>query len=81
MEIVSSLLLNTPQGVVIDANTATRQVYSKQFGEPTPDLSEIKASIYAWTNPDIESEWLAEPNGADMSRADVHRPSKLVISR
>jgi hypothetical protein len=38
-------------------------------------------SIYEWTKPDIESEWLTEPNGADKSLADVHWPSKLVISR
>ena len=78
---VSSWRPNTPQGVVIDANTATREVYERQFNVSTPDLSEIETSIYAWTSPDIESEWLKEPNGADMSLADVHPPSELVVSR
>jgi len=62
---------NTPQGVVIDANTAMRKRYERQYDEPTPDLSEIRTSIYAWTDPDIEPEWIKEPNGAPTSLVDV----------
>lgn len=52
-----------PQGVVIDANTAMREGYERLYDEPTPDLSEIRTSIYAWTGPDTEPEWMKEPNG------------------